>query len=78
MREISLSDNDIKKLTVYDTSGCYTDPDINHDYESGLNKLRKEWINNRTGIYQSQKQKLKFLNYSKNVEPFPNINNTII
>ena len=41
MREISLSDNDIKKLTVYDTSGCYTDPDINHDYESGLNKLRK-------------------------------------
>ena len=77
MREISLSDNDIKKLTVYDTSGCYTDPDINHDYESGLNKLRKDWIVNRTGIYQSNKQNLKFLNYSKTVEPFPNIDNTI-
>ena len=76
-REISLSDNDIKKLTVYDTSGCYTDPDINHDYESGLNKLRKDWIVNRTGIYQSNKQNLKFLNYSKTVEPFPNIDNTI-
>ncbi len=77
MREISLSDTDIKKITVYDTSGCYSDPDVKHDYESGLNKLREVWINNRTGISQSQKQKLKFLNYSKNIEPFPNINKTI-
>ena len=30
MREISLSDNEIKKLTVYDTSGCYSDPNIHN------------------------------------------------
>ena len=36
MREISLSDNEIKNIVVYDTSGSYSDPNINHDYESGL------------------------------------------
>ncbi|MEC8265586.1 MAG: phosphomethylpyrimidine synthase ThiC [Pseudomonadota bacterium] len=77
MREISLSDNEIKNITVYDTSGSYSDPKIKHDYESGLIKLRESWINNRVGIVRSEKQKLRFLNYSKNVEPFPNINNKI-
>ena len=77
MKEISLSDNEIKNITVYDTSGSYSDPKIKHDYESGLIKLRESWINNRVGIVRSEKQKLRFLNYSKNVEPFPNINNKI-
>ena len=44
MRKISLSDKDIKNIIVYDTSGCYSDPKINHDYESGLHRLRQEWI----------------------------------
>ena len=77
MREISLSDNDIKKLIVYDTSGGYSDPDIKNDYKSGLNKLRQEWISKRNGIYQSEKQNLKYLNTSKNVDCFPNLNNLI-
>ena len=77
MREISLSDNEIKKLTVYDTSGCYSDPNIHNNYQSGLNKLREEWICNRDGIEKTQKQNLKFLNASKNVERFPNLNNLI-
>ena len=77
MREISLSDNDIKKLIVYDTSGGYSDPDIKNDYKSGLNKLRQEWISKRNGIYQSEKQNLKYLNSSKNVDCFPNLNNLI-
>ena len=59
MREISLSDNEIKNIVVYDTSGSYSDPNINHDYESGLQKLRQEWINTRTGISLSQKENLR-------------------
>ena len=77
MREISLSDNDIKKLVVYDTSGSFSDPNVKHDYKSGLNKLREEWIIKRKGITKSKKQNLKYLNYSKNVEPFPNLKNKI-
>ena len=77
MREISLSDNEIKNIVVYDTSGSYSDPNINHDYESGLQKLRQEWIKTRAGISLSQKQNLKFLNHSKTVEPFPNITQSI-
>ena len=77
MREISLSDNEIKNIVVYDTSGSYSDPNINHDYESGLQKLRQEWIKTRTGISLSQKENLKFLNHSKTVEPFPNITQSI-
>ena len=77
MREISLSDNDIKKLVVYDTSGSFSDPNVKHDYKSGLNKLREEWIIKRKGITKSKKQNLKYLNYSKSVEPFPNLKNKI-
>ena len=77
MRKISLSDKDIKNIIVYDTSGCYSDPKINHDYESGLHRLRQEWIKNRNGISKSQKQTLKFLNHSKTVEPFPKISRSI-
>ena len=77
MREISLSDNDIKKLVVYDTSGSFSDPNVKHDYKSGLNKLREEWIIKRKGITKSKKQNLKYLNYSKNIEPFPNLKNKI-
>ncbi len=77
MREISLSDNDIKKLVVYDTSGSFSDPNVKHDYKSGLNKLREEWIIKRKGITESKKQNLKYLTYSKSVEPFPNLKNKI-
>ncbi len=77
MRKISLSDKEIKNIIVYDTSGCYSDPKINHDYESGLHRLRLEWIKNRNGISKSKKQTLKFLNHSKTVEPFPKISRSI-
>ncbi len=36
-------------LTVYDTSGPYTDPDIPTDVENGLKKLRAPWIQARQG-----------------------------
>ena len=31
MREITLEDNDIKNLIVYDTAGFYSDQNYNHD-----------------------------------------------
>ncbi len=60
MREISLDptyDNNTKKkiednhaVTVYDTSGAYTDPNIEIDVHKGLNRLRESWIMDRGDV----------------------------
>jgi phosphomethylpyrimidine synthase len=54
MREISLDDtpasfgNEVNPpVTVYDTSGPYTDPDVAIDIRSGLPRLRDAWIGAR-------------------------------
>ncbi|UII29518.1 phosphomethylpyrimidine synthase ThiC [Fulvivirga maritima] len=58
MREISLNDTNLKfnpeaaaeknpPVTVYDTSGPYTDPNMDIDVKKGLPKLRESWINER-------------------------------
>lgn len=60
MREIHLSDtmdkdgNKVHNLpiTVYDTSGPYTDENYEIDLEKGLPKLRSEWINAREDVEQ--------------------------
>ena len=50
MREIKLTDTigDLaqknKPISVYDTSGVYTDPDVNIDFRCGIPKTRKNWI----------------------------------
>lgn len=36
-------------VIVYDTSGPYSDPNIEIDLEKGLPKLRQPWIENRKG-----------------------------
>ena len=63
MREISLSDT-INKMdrtkpaqknqpvTVYDTSGPYTDPDIEIDVRKGIPRLREQWILDRGDVEQ--------------------------
>ena len=38
------------KLTVYDTSGPYTDPDVAIDLRRGLKPLRLEWIRGRGDV----------------------------
>ncbi|MDX5346674.1 MAG: phosphomethylpyrimidine synthase ThiC, partial [Hymenobacteraceae bacterium] len=61
MREIQLEDTVNKFLgvenreenpavTVYDTSGPYTDPNIEIDVKKGLPRLREEWILNRGDV----------------------------
>jgi len=54
MREIALADTHASTgvesnppLTVYDTSGPYTDPDVSIDIRKGLAPLREAWIEER-------------------------------
>lgn len=82
MREISLSDTRLygkfgetesnAPVTVYDTSGPYTDPDVTIDVKKGLPRLREEWIRGRgdveqlertTSAYGKQRQEDKSLDY---------------
>ena len=54
MREISVTDTPTERgpeansaITVYDSSGPYTDPTANIDIRRGLPRLREGWINER-------------------------------
>lgn len=48
MRRIDLTNGDV--LHVYDTSGPYTDPNIEIDVEQGIPAIRKEWIQSRSDV----------------------------
>ncbi|MFT7824099.1 MAG: phosphomethylpyrimidine synthase ThiC [Sulfurimonas sp.] len=48
MRKIALSNEDT--LHVYDTSGPYTDPNVEIDVEQGIPAIRKSWIEGRGDI----------------------------
>jgi len=61
MREIELSDtvdSMTKKktpnqpVTIYDTSGPYTDPDKQIDIHSGIERIREQWIMDRDNVEQ--------------------------
>ena len=82
MREITLSDTKLygrfgeternAPVTVYDTSGPYTDPEVNISIKKGLPRLRQEWILDRgdveqlagtTSAYGKQRQEDQNLDY---------------
>lgn len=48
MRAITLTNEEM--VTVYDTSGPYTDPNIEIDVAQGIPAIRKEWIANRDDV----------------------------
>jgi phosphomethylpyrimidine synthase len=63
MREITLADTERKfdfgfpseqnaPVTVYDTSGPYTDPSVEIDLKKGLPRLRENWIRERGDVEQ--------------------------
>jgi phosphomethylpyrimidine synthase len=63
MREIALADTERKfdfgfpseqnpPVTVYDTSGPYTDPRVQIDLKKGLPRLRESWIRERGDVEQ--------------------------
>ena len=52
MREVSLApspEGENPPLTLYDTSGPYTDPKIEIDVEKGLPGIRETWVSRRAG-----------------------------
>ena len=57
MREIALTPdakgNVPEPVTVYDTSGAYTDPNVQVKVEEGLPKLRRDWIMKRGDVETS-------------------------
>ena len=67
MREVetddSLSDapdSDRFRITLYDTSGPYTDPDVNIDVHRGLSPLRERWIRDREDVRELSDFSSKF------------------
>ncbi|MFD1631722.1 phosphomethylpyrimidine synthase ThiC [Pseudopedobacter beijingensis] len=91
MREISLTETKVHNgfgltepnapVTVYDTSGPYTDPDIEIDVKKGLPRLRESWIIGREDVerladisseYGKQRlndSKLDHLRFVRNTQP---------
>ena len=77
MRQISIN-NRQSSITVYDTSGPYTDSNYSKDITLGIRKIRKKWIENRLNIQKESKVKLKYLNPKNNKgKKFPLKNKTI-
>jgi len=71
MREVSLEDtNDTfnntrtvnAPVTIYDTSGPYTDPTADIDIKKGLPRLRDEWIRNRGDVEELDGQSSEYGN----------------
>lgn len=50
MREILMDYSGDSSVTVYDTSGPYTDPQVHIDVRKGLSPLRRSWIQNRGDV----------------------------
>lgn len=50
MREILMDYSGDSSVTVYDTSGPYTDPQVHIDVRKGLSPLRRSWIQDRGDV----------------------------
>ncbi len=57
MRQIDLTDG--TNVTVYDTSGVYTDPNIDIDVHQGLADIRSKWIEARGDTEQYEGREIK-------------------
>ena len=79
MRKISLQDKDFKNLTVYDTSGFYSDPNYKHNYDKGLPKIKENWIDSRNDTLKCEKTELKYLDLKNSkVKKFPNVSTKVL
>lgn len=79
MREIALSGGE-KPVTVYDTSGAYTDPTAKIDIYKGLPQLRAQWIRARGDVEEYEGREVKPEDNGltgaargASVEEFPNV-----
>lgn len=41
-------------VTIYDTSGPYTDPDVNIDINKGLPRIRQQWVIDRDDTFEQE------------------------
>ncbi|MRX27991.1 phosphomethylpyrimidine synthase ThiC [Kangiella sp. HZ709] len=57
MREISLTNGE--KVTVYDTSGPYTDPNIEIDVRKGIEDVRRDWVIGRGDVEEYEGREIK-------------------
>ncbi len=58
MREIMLEDKDEASITVYDTSGPYTDDTIELDIMKGLPTRRKDWVLQRGDVEEVEGRRI--------------------
>lgn len=77
MREIKLNDGN-ESISVYDTSGPFTDPSIDIDVYKGIPRIREEWIKNRNDVeelsdFTSEFSREQFDNLKKQSIRFRNI-----
>ena len=79
MRQVNLEDKDFNSITLYDTSGIYSDKNYIHSYDKGLPKIKLDWSKKRNDVIETTKTKLKYLklNNSK-IKSFPNISKKIL
>ncbi len=77
MREITLSDTKDsmtgkvtpnEPVTVYDTSGAYTDPNIEINIHDGLERIRESWIEDRNDVETLEQFNSKYCNERLNDE----------
>ena len=87
MREVDLTDTITRKtgtneknpsVTIYDTSGPYTDPDIEIDITKGLPRIGEKWIKGRGDVVElaevsSEYGKLRLNDRSLDKIRFPNL-----
>lgn len=60
MREVKLAHNaDEPDITLYDTSGPYTDPKADVDIRKGLKKIRSSWIESRNDVERYKGREVK-------------------
>ncbi len=64
----SSNQNELNKkyLSVYDTSGPYTDPDVEVDITKGLGRIRENWIRARDDVVESDRHFSEYTTSVKN------------
>src|SRR6186997_1664051 len=72
-------------VTLYDTSGPYTDPNARIDIMAGLPELRREWIRGRGDVEEVAQREVRpedngqlGPDRSGGVQPFPNVRKRVL
>ena len=86
MRQVDLEPSSGEPpVTLYDTSGPYTDPAARIDIMAGLNELRRDWIRSRGDVEEVAQREVRpedngqlGPDRSGGVAPFPNVRRRVL